>query len=42
VKNHKFYLKNESVAREISLKGHQRFLKEHNSKIRLKKILEQI
>jgi spore maturation protein CgeB len=37
-----FYLNNENEALRISQNGRNRFLKEHTSKIRLTKVLDQI
>lgn len=38
----KFYLNNDSERQSIAFKGQQRFVKEHTSKIRLQKIIEEI
>jgi len=38
----KFLLNNHKLLKHISEKGHKRFLKEHDSKIRLDKILKQV
>ena len=37
-----FLLQNKKIAESIARKGHQRFLKAHDSKIRLASVLEQI
>jgi spore maturation protein CgeB len=37
-----YYLNNENEALRISQNGRNRFLKEHTSKIRLTKVLDQI
>jgi spore maturation protein CgeB len=38
----KFLLKNPQIVEKICYNGHQRFLKEHESHVRLKKVLEEI
>lgn len=38
----KFFQNNKNIVKKISKNGHERFLKEHDSKIRLKELLEKI
>lgn len=38
----KFFNKNKNIARKIAENGHKKFLKEHDSKIRLSKLLKEI